>query len=101
LNPVKKMQSTDRFRLDDVLSGTLGINYKFLKKFELSLMGNYRTSLRETTTFHRHDSYEATRTNRGINGTLANDRWDVLSSSNTLRYKDTKGKHNYGILAGL
>ncbi len=101
LNPVKKMQNTDRFRLDDVLSGTLGLSYKFLEKFELSLMGNYRTSLRETTTFHKRGSYEATRTNRGINGTLANNRWDILSTSNTLRYKDSKGRHSYGALVGL
>jgi len=101
LNPVRKMHSTDRFRLDDVLSGTMGLNYKFLDKLELSLMGNYRASLRETTTFHKRDSYEATRTNRGINGTVTNNRWDVLSTSNTLRYKDQKGKHNYGVLAGM
>ncbi len=101
LNPVRKMQSSDRFRLDDVLSGTLGIKYSFLKKLELSMMGNYRTTLRETTTFHKRDSYEATRTARGINGTLANNRGDVLSTSNTLRFKDIRGKHNYGVLAGL
>ncbi|HLT86369.1 MAG TPA: TonB-dependent receptor [Sphingobacterium sp.] len=101
LNPVRKMHSTDRFRLDDVLGGTLGFNYKINDKLELSMMGNYRASLRETTTFHKRDSYEATRTSRGINGSLTNNRWDVLSTSNTLRYKDQIGKHNYGVLAGL
>jgi len=101
LNPVRRMQSTDRFRLDDVLGGTLGFNYNITKKLTLSMMGNYRASLRETTTFHKRDSYEATRTSRGINGSLTNNRWDVLSTSNTLRYKDQIGKHNYGVLAGL
>lgn len=101
LNPVRKMQSVDRFRLDDALFGTFGIKYKFLKKFELSMMGNYRTTLRETSTFHKRDSYEATRTANGINGSLTNDRGDILSTSNTLRFKDAKGKHNYGLLGGL
>ncbi|SFC00642.1 TonB-linked outer membrane protein, SusC/RagA family [Parapedobacter composti] len=100
-DPVKILNNTERTRVDDVLSGTLGFNFKFLKKFEWSTMGNYRTTLRETTIFHKRDTYEASRTSRGINGSITDNRWDILSTSNLLRFKDQKNKHTYGMLAGV
>lgn len=100
-NPVKTLVNTERTRHDDVLSGALGLNYKFLKKFDLSMNGNYRTTLIENTIFHKAETQEATRTSRGINGTITNRRYDVFSTSNTLRFKDKKDKHVYGVLAGF
>src|SRR5690606_9361348 len=86
-DPVKTISNTERSRIDDVLSGTLGFNVRFLKKFECSTIGNYRTSLRENNTFYQKNTYQASRTSLGINGTIANNRWDILSTSNTLRFK--------------
>src|SRR5690606_32347349 len=100
-DPVKTISNTERSRIDDVLSGTLGFNVRFLKKFEWSTIGNYRTSLRENNTFYKKNTYQASRTSLGINGTIANNRWDILSTSNTLRFKDQKNKHSYGVLAGF
>ncbi|TZF83184.1 TonB-dependent receptor [Pedobacter sp. BS3] len=100
-DPVKTLTNTDRTRTDDILSGTLGLNYKFLKKFDLSVMGNYRTSMTESTLFYKQNTQEATRTNRGINGSITDTRYNILSTSNTLRFKDQKGKHNYSALVGF
>ncbi len=100
-DPVKTLINTQRKRVDDVFSGTLGLSYKFLKKFDLSLNANYRTSLSENALFYKQDTQEATRTNRGINGTITDRRNNTLSTSNTLRYRDQKGKHVYGGLVGF
>jgi len=100
-DPVKTLRNTERKRVDDVLSGSLGFNYKFLKKFDLNVSGNYRTSIIENTIFHRAETQEASRTNRGINGTITDRRYNTFSTSNTLRYKDQKDKHNYTALVGF
>lgn len=100
-DPVKTLKNTERKRVDDVLSGTLGFNYNFLKKFDLSVSGNYRTSITENDIFYKKDTQEATRTNRGINGTITDKRFNTLSTSNTLRFKDQKDKHAYGALLGF
>src|SRR5690606_15711022 len=100
-DPVKTLRNTERKRVDDILSGTLGFNYKFLKKFDLNVSGNYRTSMIENTIFHKAETQEATRTNRGINGTITDRRYNTFSTSNTLRYKDQKDKHNYTALVGF
>lgn len=100
-DPVKALENTNRTRLNDVLGGTLGLRYKFLKKFNLSLMGNYRANINETTLFYMAETQEAARTNRGINGQINNTRQDLLSTSNVLRYNDRKGKHVYGGLLGF
>ena len=100
INPVTSLRQTDQTRTDDILSGTLGLNYKFLKKFDLNLIGNYRTNIRENTIFYKKGSYDAERTDRGINGSISEYRNDILSTSNTLRFKDQKDKHAYTALIG-
>lgn len=100
INPVVSLRQTDQTRTDDILSGTLGLNYKFLKKFTLNLIGNYRTNIRENTIFYKKGSYDAERTDRGINGGISDYRNDMLSTSNTLRFSDHKGQHVYTALIG-
>ena len=100
-DPVKTLQNTDRTRKDDVLAGTLGLNYRFLKKFDISLLGNYRTTISENTIFYKRNTQEASRTNRGINGSITDRRFNTLSTSNTFRFKDKKGKHDYAALVGF
>ncbi|MFT4092935.1 MAG: TonB-dependent receptor [Niabella sp.] len=101
INPVVSLTKTDQTRTDDILSGTLGLNYRFRKKFDLNMIGNYRTTIRENTIFYKQGTYEAERTTRGINGSITDYRYDILSTSNTLRYKDQKGKHDYTALIGF
>src|SRR5690606_19749087 len=55
-DPVKTLRNTERKRVDDVLSGTLGFNYKFLKKFDLNVSGNYRTSMIKNTILHKDET---------------------------------------------
>lgn len=100
-DPVKALENTDRKQSRDVLGGTLALRYKFMKKFNLSLMGNYRANINESTLFYGAETQQAARTNRGINGQVTNRRYDRLSTSNVLRYNDRKGKHVYGGLLGF
>src|SRR5690606_23561539 len=53
------------------------------------------------TLFYGADTHIATRTNRGINGQVSDTRYDTFSNSNTLRFRDRKGKHNYTALVGF
>ncbi|HTG55495.1 MAG TPA: SusC/RagA family TonB-linked outer membrane protein, partial [Niabella sp.] len=62
VNPVISLRQTEQTRTDDILSGALGLNYKFLRRFDLSLMGNYRTNIRENTIFYKQGTYDAERT---------------------------------------
>lgn len=101
INPVVSLNKTNQTRNDDILSGILGLNYKFWKKFDLNMVGNYRTTLRENTIFYKRGTHEAERTARGINGSITDNRYNVFSSSNTLRYRNRKGKHDYGALVGF
>ncbi|WP_327138713.1 TonB-dependent receptor [Niabella yanshanensis] len=101
VNPVISLRQTEQTRTDDILSGALGLNYKFLRKFDLSLMGNYRTNIRENTMFYKQGTYDAERTDRGINGSISTNRNNILSTSNTLRFKDQKDEHAYTALVGL
>lgn len=101
INPVISLRQTEQTRTDDILSGALGLNYRFLQKFDLNMMGNYRTNIRENTIFYKRGTYDAERTDRGINGSISEYRNDLLSTSNTVRFKDRKGKHAYTALAGF
>ncbi|RAV28244.1 SusC/RagA family TonB-linked outer membrane protein [Sinomicrobium soli] len=100
-DPVKTLENTDREVSRDVLSGTLGLNYDFLDKFSLTVSGNYRTTTQKSSVFYNEDTQQASRTNRGIHGLISNTRWDILSTSNTLKFNDSKGDHVYGALIGM
>ncbi len=101
VNPVTTLQQTDQGRIDDILSGSMGIRYKFLEKFDLNMMGNYRTNIRKNSIFYKIGSYDEDRTDRGINGSISAFRSDLLSTSNTLRFGDKKNKHVYSALVGI
>ncbi|WP_461533158.1 SusC/RagA family TonB-linked outer membrane protein [Sinomicrobium sp.] len=100
-DPVKTLNNTDRQVKNDFLSGTLGLRYRFLDKFTLSLSGNYRATFNQYSLFYKAETQEATRTNRGINGLINDYRRDIFSTSNTLKFDDQKGDHRYGALVGL
>lgn len=100
-DPVKTLENTDRAVARDVLTGTLGLNYKFSEKLTLNMNGNYRTTSQESSIFFNEDTQQASRTNRGIHGSISDIRWDILSTSNTLKFDDRKGDHVYGALVGI
>ncbi len=100
-DPVRTLNNTLRTRVNDVFGGTVELNYKFSDKWMLNLMGNYHTSITESTLFYKEQTQQAARTNAGINGSITDMRFNTLSTSNTLRYNDRKGKHVYGALGGL
>ncbi len=100
-DPEKSLNNTERTNNNDEFATTLGLNYSFMKKFTLTLNGNYLTKFNKTTLFYKQGTQEADRTNRGINGTITNARFNTLSTSNTLKFKDVKGNHKYDALVGL
>ena len=65
------------------------------------MKGNFWTRKNEQTKFYGADTQEATRTNRGINGIIANRSDKTLSSSSTILFKDRKKQHNYSALLGI
>lgn len=100
-DPEKTLRNTERENNNDEFATSLGLTYNFLKKFSLSLNGNYWTRFSKQTLFFNSDTQEANRTNRGINGTISNSRFNTLSTSNTLKFKDIKGNHKYDGLLGM
>jgi TonB-linked SusC/RagA family outer membrane protein len=100
-DPVKSLSNTVRTNKNDEFATTLGLNYSFMKKFTLTVNGNYWTKFNKTTLFYKRGTQEADRTNRGINGIVTNGQFNTLSTSNTLKFKDVKGKHKYDALVGV
>ena len=100
-DPEKSLNNTVRTNKNDEFATTLGLNYSFLKKFTLTVNGNYWTKFNKTTLFYKRGTQEADRTNRGINGIVTNGQFNTLSTSNTLKFKDVKGKHKYDALVGF
>lgn len=100
-DPVKSLSNTVRTNNNDDFATTLGLNYSFMKKFTLTVNGNYWTKFNKTTLFYKRGTQEADRTNRGINGIVTNGQFNTLSTSNTLKFKDVKGKHKYDALLGF
>lgn len=99
-DPEKSLNNTQRTNGNDEFTTTLGLNYSFLKKFTLNISGNYWTRFNKQTLFYKSGTQEANRTNRGINGTITTARTSTASTSNTLKFKDVKGKHKYDALLG-
>jgi TonB-linked SusC/RagA family outer membrane protein len=100
-DPEKSLNNTVRTNKNDEFATTLGLNYSFMKKFTLTVNGNYWTKFNKTTLFYKRGTQEADRTNRGINGIVTNGQFNTLSTSNTLKFKDVKGKHKYDALVGF
>lgn len=100
-DPVKTLQNIDQKRKNEEFATTLALEYKFLSKFTLNLKGNFWSRKNEQTKFYGADTREATRTNRGINGIIANRKYRTISTSNTLRFRDRKKQHKYSALVGV
>ncbi len=100
-DPEKSLNNTVRSNKNDEFATTLGLNYSFLKKFTLTVNGNYWTKFNKTSLFYKRGTQEADRTNRGINGIVTSGQFNTLSTSNTLKFKDVKGKHKYDALVGV
>lgn len=99
-DPAQTLNNTARTNDNDEFSSSLGLTYTFMKKFTLNLNANYWTRFNEQTLFFNAQTQDATRSNRGINGTINDARYNTLSTSNTLKFKDVKGKHKYDALLG-
>src|SRR5699024_4641791 len=76
-NPVKTLENTQRKVTRDDLFGTLGFNYKFLDNFTLDVRGNFRTVMEKRSIFFEEDTQQASRTNRGIHGSINEIRWNT------------------------
>jgi TonB-linked SusC/RagA family outer membrane protein len=100
-DPEKALNNTVRSNKNDEFATTLGLNYSFLKKFTLTVNGNYWAKFNKTSLFYKRGTQEADRTNRGINGIVTSGQSNTLSTSNTLKFKDVKGKHKYDALVGV
>ncbi|MBI9062414.1 MAG: TonB-dependent receptor [Marinilabiliaceae bacterium] len=101
-NPVKTLNNTDRSRRQDVVRGNLYLNYKLTPALTLKLTGTYQVDTRKESLFFGKDTYQGSRGNDGINGSLTNRRYQTLSTSNTLNYNKTfKKVHRVNALAGL
>lgn len=100
-DPEKSLNNTVRSNKNDEFATTLGLNYSFLKKFTLTVNGNYWAKFNKTSLFYKRGTQEADRTNRGINGIVTSGQSNTLSTSNTLKFKDVKGKHKYDALVGV
>lgn len=100
-DPEKSLRNTERINKLDEFTTSLGATYSFSKKFSLNLNGNYWTRFNEQNLFFSAGTQEGSRTNRGINGTKSNSRFNTLSTSNTLKFRDVKKKHKYDALLGV
>lgn len=88
-NPVKTLKNTDRYTRQDVVRGSLFLNYDIIKGLRLKTSANYSVDNRKESVFYARDTYQGSKSPDGINGTLTDRRYQTLSTSNTLTYKKT------------
>ena len=100
-NPVKNLINTDRQDRSEVIRGNLSLNHAFNDYLSLRLGGNYQISNRKQTLFYGEETVQGSRGNDKINGQVIYNRYENLSSSNTLTYKRKFGKHKLNALAGM
>lgn len=101
-DPVKTLSNTDRYKKQDVVRGSLFLNYNITKDLQLKVSGNYNIDNRKESLFFKKDTYEGTKGIDGINGTLTDRHYQTLATSNTLTYKKKFNKvHNLTTLAGF
>lgn len=100
-NPVKNLENTDRQDRFDNVRGNLIFRTKLTDKFSLNLRGNYQINNRRFSLFYGQETVQGTRGNDKINGRIDNRRNTVLSTSNTLNYKNKIGKHRINALIGM
>lgn len=100
-NPVKNLNNTTRDYRYDVIRGNLTANYKFTKDLTLRLSANYQTDTRKENVFYGADTQQGARGNDHINGTIAQRRYQTLSTSNTLNYKKKFRKTRFEALVGV
>lgn len=100
-NPVQSLNNTDRQDARDIVRGSLRLTHRFMPNLTLQLSGNYQLVNRKSTLFFGRDTQQGTRGPIGINGEVTNRRYQNLSSSNTLTYKENWGDHGLQLLGGL
>ncbi len=101
-DPVKTLNNTDRYQRQDVVRGSLYLNYNLTKAVKRKVSGNYSVNNRKESLFYKKDTYQGTKGIDGINGTLADRHYQTLATSNTLTYKKKFNKvHNLTTLAGV
>ena len=100
-NPVKNLENTDRQNRSDVVRGNLRLDHKINDNLTLKIAGNYQVDNRKETIFFGKETQQGTNGNDGINGTVTERRFQTISSSNTLSYKKSFGKHKTNFLAGF
>lgn len=99
-NPVASLMNTDRKRTNDVIGGNLNVQYTFLKKFTLNVLGNYNRNIHEESLFYGAGTHQAERSSYGINGSITNVIYQTLTNTNTLQFQDQKYSSQYDILIG-
>ncbi|SHE30727.1 TonB-linked outer membrane protein, SusC/RagA family [Mariniphaga anaerophila] len=100
-DPVKTLSNTDRYQRQDVVRGSLFLNYNITTALKLKVSGNYQVNNQKESVFYKKDTYQGTKGIDGVNGTLSDRHNQTLSTSNTLTYKKKFNKiHNLTALVG-
>jgi len=100
-NPVKNLENTDRQDRFDKIRGSLTLDHKFTEHLTLNLRGNYQIDTRRFSLFYGKETVQGTRGNDKINGRVDNRRYETISTSNTISYKNTFKKHKLNVLLGM
>lgn len=101
-DPVKNLKNTDRTDRRELFRGTFTGRFKINKRLTFNAIGSFQSQNGRNTLFYGKDTYQGTRGNEGISGSISNSRLRISTGSGVLNYSPKLGKqHDLKLLGGI
>lgn len=91
-NPVDNLNNTDRGDRRELFRGILTGRFNILRGLTFNAVGSFQSENRRNTLFFGENTFQGSRGNDGINGSISNARVRVASGSGVLNYAPKLGK---------
>ncbi|MEM9856847.1 MAG: TonB-dependent receptor [Bacteroidota bacterium] len=101
-NPVDNLNNTDRGDRRELFRGILTGRFNLLRGLTFNAVGSFQSENRRNTLFFGENTFQGSRGNDGISGSITNARVQVASGSGVLNYAPKLGKNQrLRLMAGM
>ncbi len=90
-NPVDNLNNTDRIDRRELFRGILTARFKILRGLTFNAVGSFQTENRRRTLFFGENTFQGSRGNDGISGSITSGRVQVASGSGVVNYTPKLG----------
>lgn len=93
-NPVDNLNNTDRKDRRELLRGTISGKFDLSQALSLNTVGSFQVQNQRQHVFYGKNTFEGTRGNNGISGSIENSRVEISTGSAVLNYAPKLGRNN-------